>query len=330
MFRRLLIGLGALLLTLGSATPLAAQDANGEPLRVVTSFSILDDLVRHVGGDAVSTHALAPAGVDSHTFEPAPADIGTLVDADLVFAIGLDYEPWLDGLIASSGTGAPVILVSEHVTPLTFGEDHDEDRDGDHADEEHADDDDAGHDDHGHGAFDPHIWHDVTNAIIIVETVRDALVEADPDNAATYEANAAAYIAELEALDAWVMEQVATLPEDQRRLVTSHEALAYYANRYGFEMVGTVFGTLSTEAGDPAAADVARLVAEIQAQNVPAIFAENTSNPDLMEAVAAEAGVTLAPTLYTDALGPAGSGVESYVDLIRTNTESIVTALSGE
>lgn len=330
MFRRLLIGLGALLLTLGSATPLAAQDANGDPLRVVTSFSILDDLVRHVGGDVVSTHALAPAGVDSHTFEPAPADIGTLVDADLVFAIGLDYEPWLDGLIASSGTSAPVILVSENVTPLTFGEDHDEDGDGDHADEEHADDDDAGHDDHGHGAFDPHIWHDVTNAIIIVETVRDALAEADPDNAATYEANAAAYIEELEALDAWVMEQVATLPEDQRRLVTSHEALAYYANRYGFEMVGTVFGTLSTEAGDPAAADIARLVAEIQAQNVPAIFAENTSNPDLMEAVAAEAGVTLAPTLYTDALGPAGSGVESYVDLIQTNTESIVSTLSGE
>jgi ABC-type Zn uptake system ZnuABC Zn-binding protein ZnuA len=211
-----------------------------------------------------------------------------------------------------------VILVSDNVTPLTFGDD------------EHAVDDATGDDDLGHGAFDPHIWHDVTNAIIIVETVRDALVEADPDNAATYEANAAAYIAELETLDAWVMEQVATLPEDQRRLVTSHEALAYYANRYGLELIGTAFGSLSTEAGDPAAADIAALVAEIQAQNVPAIFAENTSNPDLMEAVAAEAGVTLAPTLYTDALGPAGSGVDTYVDLIRTNTEQIVTALSGE
>jgi ABC-type Zn uptake system ZnuABC Zn-binding protein ZnuA len=170
----------------------------------------------------------------------------------------------------------------------------------------------------------------VTNAIIMVEAVRDALVAADPDNAATYEANAAAYIAELDTLDAWVMEQIATLPEDQRRLVTSHESLAYYAHRYGLEIIGTAFGSLSTEAGDPAAADIAALVAGIQAQNVRAIFAENTSNPDLMEAVAAEAGVTLAPTLYTDALGPAGSGVETYVDLIRTNTDQIVAALSGE
>jgi ABC-type Zn uptake system ZnuABC Zn-binding protein ZnuA len=169
----------------------------------------------------------------------------------------------------------------------------------------------------------------VSNAVIMVETIRDALAAADPANAATYEANAAAYIAELEALDAWVMEQVAMLPEDQRKLVTSHESLGYFANRYGFELVGTAFGTLSTEAGDPSAAEIARLVAEIQAQGVKAIFAENTSNPDLMAAVAAEAGVALAPTLYTDALGEPGSGAETYIDLIRANTETIVTALSG-
>lgn len=345
MRRRAITWLAVLALSLSLNAPAPAQESAAEPLDVVTTFSILDDLVKNVGGEAIVTHALAGAGGDSHTYEPAPNDVATLAEADLVFAIGLDFEPWLDGIYESSGSGAPRIDVSEDVSLLSFDEGHADHGDDDHAhedeaghgeveaghdeDEDHSHEEDQDHAEDSHGEFDPHIWHDVTNAVIVVETVRDALVTADPANAALYEANAGAYIAELEALDAWVVEQVATLPEDQRKLVTSHEALAYYANRYGFELVGTVFGTLSTEAGDPSAADIARLVAEIQAQNVNAIFAENTSNPAVMEAVAAEAGVTLAPTLYTDALGDPGSGAETYIDLIRTNTEEIVTALSG-
>lgn len=318
----------ALALTL--STPATAQDADGQPLNVVTTFSILDDLVRNVGGEAIASQSLVGAGVDSHTYEPAPNDVATLGEADLVFAIGLDYEPWLDDLLESSGTSATRVTVSDNVALLSFEEGHDDAEGEDHADEAEAGSDDAGHEDEEHGEFDPHIWHDATNAVIMVETVRDALIAADPANTATYEANAAAYITELESLDAWVMEQVATLPAERRKLVTSHEALAYFAHRYGFELVGTAFGTLSTEAGDPSAAAIAGLVAEIQAQQVPAIFAENTSNPDLMEAVAAEAGVTLAPTLYTDALGQPGSGAETYLALIRANTETIVTALSGD
>lgn len=335
MLRRAMTWMAALVIATLSLGPTVMARETPDPLRVVSTFSILHDLVQNVGGDAIETHVLVGAGVDAHTYEPPPADVARVADADLILAIGLDFEPWLTDLLASSGTDATEVVVSERVPLLRFdgdqGHETEELEAGEGEDppdesEEAA----AGTAAPARGEYDPHSWQDVTNTIIVVETIRDALVAADPANAATYEANAAAYITELEALDAWVIEQVATLPEDQRKLVTSHETLGYYANRYGFEIVGTAFGTLSTEAGDPSAAAIARLVAEIQAQNVNAIFAENVSNPDLMEAVAAEAGVTLAPTLYTDALGAPGTGAETYIDLIRTNTNEIVTALSGE
>ncbi|MDQ3695735.1 MAG: zinc ABC transporter substrate-binding protein [Chloroflexota bacterium] len=331
MLRRALIWITAIGLFVSQGAPAETQaQESDQPLNVVTSFSILDDLVRQVGGEAIVTHPLVGAGADSHTYEPAPADVVTLAEADLVFEIGLGFETWLDGIYESSGSDAARIIVSEQVEPLGFDDGHHE---AEARDEEAADDlDDAAGDDqedHAHGELDPHIWHDVANAILMVETIRDALIETDPANAATYEANAAAYITELEALDAWVQEQVNSLAEDQRTMVTSHEALGYYAERYGLEIVGTAFGTLGTEAGDPSAADIADLVAAIRAENVNAIFAENVSNPAVMESIAAEAGVTLVPTLYTDSLGAPGSGVETYVDLMRANTTGIVTALAG-
>lgn len=181
---------------------------------------------------------------------------------------------------------------------------------------------------HGHGEYDPHIWHDPNNAMAMVEAIRDALVAADPANAATYEANTAAYLAELKALDAFVTEQVATLPEERRKLVTTHDTFGYFAERYGFEIVGTALG-ITTESSDPSAGEIAELVEQIRAAGVPAIFAENVSNPALMETIAREAGVTLAPTLFTGALGEPGSEAATYLDMVRYNVTTIVTALSG-
>ncbi|MDQ3413023.1 MAG: zinc ABC transporter substrate-binding protein, partial [Chloroflexota bacterium] len=286
MLRRAMIWITAIGLVASQGAPAETQaQESDQPLNIVTSFSILDDLVRQVGGEAIVTHPLVGAGADSHTYEPAPADVVTLAEADLVFEIGLGFETWLDGIYESSGSDAARIIVSEPVEPLGFDDGHQEDEEHDEAnheqeeheeehDEDAADDHDdeagEGHEGHEHGEYDPHIWHDVTNAILMVETIRDALADADPANAATYEANTAAYIAELEELDAWVQEQVSALPDDQRKLVTSHEALGYFANRYGFEIVGTAFGTLGTEAGDPSAADIAALVAAIEAENVNA------------------------------------------------------------
>jgi ABC-type Zn uptake system ZnuABC Zn-binding protein ZnuA len=321
MPRRLVIALFGLLLL--AAPPLAppslAQTPAGGPLQVVASFSILGDLVRRVGGDAVQVTTLIGPGVDAHTYDPAPADLVVLSEAEIVFENGLGFEPWLDGFYASAQPPGERIVVSEGITPREAGE-HQEEGDEDAAEGEAA---------REHGEFDPHVWHDVANAIVMVENIRDALVAADPARAELYEANAAAYIAELEALDAAIREQVATLPEERRKLVTSHDTFGYFADAYGFEVLGTGFGSLSTEVGDPSARDIALLIEAIEAAGVPAIFAENVANPDLMASIAAEAGVALAPSLYTDALGPEGSPGETYVGMMQSNVSTIVEALQG-
>ena len=314
---RVLAGLALVLLL--PITAAAQTPAAGEPLQVVASFSVLGDLVQDVGGDAVQVTTLIGPGVDAHTYDPAPADLVVLESADVIFENGLGFEPWLDRFFESAQPAGERVVVTEGITPRAIGE-HDEE--AEHEEEE-------GEEAHEYGEFDPHVWHDVANAIIIAGNIRDALVGADPAHAAEYEANAAATIADLEALDAWIREQVATLPEERRKLVTSHDTFGYFADAYGFAVLGTGFGSISTEAGDPSARDIAALVGEIEAAGVPAIFAENVANPDLMASIAAEAGVALAPTLYTDALGPAGSPGETYEGMMRSNVTTIVDALRG-
>jgi ABC-type Zn uptake system ZnuABC Zn-binding protein ZnuA/Zn/Cd-binding protein ZinT len=179
---------------------------------------------------------------------------------------------------------------------------------------------------HDHGEFDPHIWQDPNNGIVMAENVRDALVEADEENTAAYEGNAEAYIAELTELDDYIREQVATIPESNRILVTSHDTFGYFADEYGFEVMN-VLGSLSTEAADPSAGELAELIGEIQESGVPAIFTENITNPALVEQVASEAGVIVAPTLYTDALGQPGTAGETYLSMLRYNIDTITEAL---
>jgi zinc/manganese transport system substrate-binding protein len=255
-------------------------------------------------------------GVDAHTYDPAPADLVVLEGAAVVFENGLGFEPWLDQFYESAAPAGKRVVVTEGIEPR-------------HADEAHEEEHQEEDAEHEHGEFDPHVWHDVANTIVMVGNIRDALVEVDPANAAVYEANAAATTADLEALDAWVREQVTTLPEERRKLVTSHDTFGYFADAYGFQVLGTALGSLSTEAGDPSARDIAALIGAIEEAGVPVIFAENVSNPALMESIAAEAGVTLAPPLYTDALGEPGSPGERYEGLIRSNVTTIVDALKG-
>ena len=314
----ILLALGlAIIASLPTMTPVAAQTPTTEgPLQVVASFSILGDLVKNVGGDAVEVTTLIGPGVDAHTYDPAPADLVVLSKADVIFENGLGFEPWLDRFFASAQPSGARVVVTEGITPREAGADE-------HAGEAQLEEDGA----HEHGQFDPHVWHDVANAIVMVGNIRDALVAADPARAELYEANAAAYIAELKALDASIREQVGTLPPERRKLVTSHDTFGYFAEAYGFEVLGTALGSISTEAGDPSARDIATLITEIEDAGVPAIFAENVANPDLMESIAAEAGVALAPTLYTDALGPQGSPGATYIGMMQSNVTTIVDAL---
>lgn len=301
-----------------NAAPTGAPAAVATPLNVIATYSILGDLVANVAGDRVNLTTLVGPGSDPHVYQPTPRDSAALAGANLLFENGLEFESWLDDLFVAAGSQATRVVVTEQITLLAF--------DG-HAEgeEAHAEGEEAHADEHGE--YDPHVWQDVNNARLMVETIRDALVAADSANAEIYQANAAAYLAELEELDTFAQAQVATLPEERRKLVTNHDTFGYFADRYGFEVVGTALGA-STELSDPSAGAVAELIEQIRATGAPAIFTENTANPALMETLAREAGVTLAPTLFTDALGAPGSPGATYLEMIRFNVTTIVSALS--
>ncbi len=250
----------------------------------------------------------------AYVSDPATSEISEVLLDDMTVnrSFSLDATP---GRLTLAGLlNQPVLLQPAD------DDDHDHDHDDDH-------DHDHGHG-HTHGEYDPHIWHSVANARIMVQNITAALVAADPDNAATYEANATAYLGELGELEAFIQQEVAQLPAERRKLVTTHDTFGYFARDYGFEVVGTALG-ITTEAADPSAGEIAALVAEIQAAGVPAIFAENIANPRLMETIAQEAGVEIGPMLFTDALGEPGSGGETYIDMMRYNVTAIVAALKG-
>jgi ABC-type Zn uptake system ZnuABC Zn-binding protein ZnuA len=297
----------------GSSTP--AAGSTGAKLNVVATHSILGDLVRNVGGDLVEVRTLVGPGGDAHTFEASPSDGVALVEAALIFENGLAFEPWLDDLYVASGSGARRVVVTQGIE-LIPAEGAARAESGD----EHAAEDE-------HGEFDPHVWHDVANTMKMVEAIRDALAAADATNAASYTANADTYLAELKDLDGFVAARSGSLPAERRKLVTSHDTFAYFARRYGYEVVGTALGSATTESADPSAGEIAALVEQIKVAGVPVIFAENIQNAGVTEQIAEEAGVELGPSLYTDALGQPGSDGDTYMKMVRYNVESIVTAL---
>lgn len=308
----------------------------GEKLNVLATYSILGDVVQNVAGDQVNLTVIVGAGNDAHTFEPSPQDTIKLANADMVFENGLEFEGWLDKLYRSSRSTARRIVVTKGLDLIAMAghDDHKHDNKDHKHDHGHAHDHkhDHGHDhghahDHHHGEFDPHVWHDVKNVLHMVKVTRDALVDMDPANKEKYVANAAAYEKQLQELDDSILKQVEVLPKERRKLVTSHDTFSYFARRYGFVVVGTALGSVTTEASDPSAAQLAKLIESVKAAQVPAIFAENVANPRLMTRIAKEANVKLAPPLYTDALGEPGSKGDTYVGMMKYNVATIVSVL---
>ena len=310
--RVLMLVLGVLLFPMLAACGGEGEGSSEAAVEVVATYSILGDLVENVGGESVQLTTLVGPNGDAHTFEPAPSDNAELAEADVVFENGLGFEPWLDDLYESSGSEAERVTVTDDVETRPV------------AREEHGHG--EGEPGGGHGEVDPHAWHAVNNTVVMVESIRDALAEADPENAEAYERNAGEYISELEELDADVREQVDSIPEQNRILFTSHDTFGYFADRYGFG-VDTALASASTETGDPSAGETAELVEEIEKSGVPAIFGENVSDPGVMEGISAEAGVELAPPLYTDALGDPGSEGGTYVKMVRYNVSTMSEAL---
>ncbi|MCB0202845.1 MAG: zinc ABC transporter substrate-binding protein, partial [Anaerolineae bacterium] len=287
-----------------------ATPANGR-LKVIATTTIVGDVVRNVGGDAIDLTVLLSVGADPHGFEPAPADIAAVNSADLVFINGLELEHFLEPLLENAGGGAPIIAVSDGITPIDGTEEHEEDT-------SHADEDD-------HGGNDPHTWTDPNNVMVWVDNIQQTLSQLDPANEQSYAANATAYKAELQTLDGWIRGQVSRVSEDNRKLVTDHAVFGYFANQYGFEQTGAVIPGYST-LSEPSAQDVARLEDTLRSFGVRAIFVGNTINEALAQRVADDLAIQLVQ-IYTGSLSAADGPAASYLDYMRYNTEAIVNAL---
>ncbi|HBL11739.1 MAG TPA: metal ABC transporter substrate-binding protein, partial [Cyanobacteria bacterium UBA11162] len=279
------------------------QTINNKPNIVATS-TIIADWTEQVGGDEIELTGILKPGADPHVYEPVPADNIALEKADLILYNGYNLEPGLIKLMNSAGVKAKKFAVGEVVQPLDFNY-------------------------QGKKEPDPHVWGDAENAIKMVNAIRDRLIGISPKDEQEFTENAAQLTTELEQLDTWITQQIKTIPENQRQLVTTHDAFQYYARAYGLDVAGTLIG-ISTEE-QPSAQTVKTLSDSIKKAKVPAIFAETTINPALITTVAQEAGVKLAPQqLYSDSIGAPGSEGDTYVKMLVVNTRTIVEALGGK
>jgi zinc/manganese transport system substrate-binding protein len=297
LFRKFITQLAVLALCAAAATSHAA-----DKLPVLASFSILGDLVRVVGGDRVSVTTLVGPGEDAHVFEPKPLDAKNILQTKLLVTNGLGFEPWAQKLVKSAGYKGRSVVASQGVKPRTLPAEKG----------------------NSHTETDPHAWQDPTNVVIYVRNIAAALGQLDPAGASSYQANSEAYIKELQALDTWVKEQFATIPAGKRKVITSHDAFGYFGAHY---QVGFLAPQgISTEA-EPSAKEVAQLIRQIQREKIKAVFVENMSNPKLLAQLSKDAGVTLGPELYVDALSAAGGPADSYLKLMRHNVTRLVSGI---
>jgi zinc/manganese transport system substrate-binding protein len=289
-----------------AAAALAACGRDGEGasearITVVATTTHVGDFVRSVGRDRVGVHQILEPNSDPHGYEPRPSDARAVGDALVVFRSGGELDEWLDGLIENAGGDAHVVDLQNALS----------ERRGERDDER-----------------DPHWWQDPRNAATAVRAIRDALVEADPEGSGAYERNATTYLGRLRRLDESIAACIGKVPKEQRKLVTTHDALGYYARRYGVELVGALIPARSTQA-QPSAGDTARLVRQIERENVQAIFPESALDPKLERAVARETGARVGEPLWADALGPEGSDGSTYLDAMASNTQALVEGFSG-
>jgi zinc/manganese transport system substrate-binding protein len=290
-----IICLVAALVAFTSSNPSIAA----EKLKAVASFSILADLVKQVGGDHVDVTAIVGPDGDAHVFQPSPLDAKAVADAQLVVINGLGLEGWTARLIQSSGTKAPVVVASKGVKPLQ-GEGEEK------------------------GKADPHAWQSIANVKIYVANIRDGLISADPADKGDFEANAKAYLAQLDQLESEVKAAIASIPAKNRKIITTHDAFGYFARAYGMSFIAPQGVSTETE---PSAKDVAKIIRQIKAQHIPAVFLENISDDRLMQQIARETGAKIGDKLYSDALSKPGAGAATYVDMMHNNIAAFTKAL---
>ncbi|MGR7996709.1 metal ABC transporter substrate-binding protein [Xanthobacter sp. ZOL 2024] len=324
--RRLVLAAG-LAATLAGPLPAFAQSEAKLP--VVASFSILGDFVKNVGGDRIALTTIVGPNGDSHVYQPTPADAKALADAKVVVVNGLGFEGWMDRLVKASGTKAEVVVATKGITPRTrTAAEPQEDEDEHAGHDDHKDHDDHKGEAHGHhhGATDPHAWQSIANAKVYVANIRDGLIAADPAGKDAYTANAAAYIAKLNALEQEVKSAMAAIPAKQRRIITSHDAFGYFGEAYGVKLVAPEGVSTESEAS---AKDVARIIRQIKAEKIPAVFLENISDPRLMEQIAKESRARIGGELYSDALSDDKGPATTYILMMQSNVRALNSALGS-
>ncbi len=299
-----------LTLTMALLVAGAAVGAGTEKqVKVVASFSILGDMVKNVGGDRVSVTTLVGPNGDAHVYEPNPSAARAVSAADLVVVNGLGFEGWIDRLIQISGYKGPVVVATTGIKPREMSLKEKEEIGPSFG--------------HGH-LIDPHAWQDLSKGIIYVDNIAKGLISVDPAGASTYQANAAAYKAKLADLDRWVKGEFATIPQANRRMITSHDALGYLGAAYGIEILSPM--GVSTES-EPSAGGIAKLIRQIRKEKITAVFIENVTDPRLMQQVARESGISLGGELYSDALSNPDGPASTYLEMFRNNVAKIVAAM---
>ncbi len=266
---------------------------------VISSVSMIEDMVRNIAGDRVISKMIVPIGGDPHLYEPLPADAKLVASADLVFINGLTFEGWITELILNSGTKASMVTVTEGVNAISS--------------------------DIYKNSSDPHAWMDVTNGLVYIDNIKKSLIELEPTYAAEFEANYKTYKAKLEELDRYITQRIQEIPAKKRVLITSHDAFKYYGRKYGLQLEAIV--GVSTEA-QPETSDIIRISKAIKETEVPAIFIESTINPKLIKQIAVDNKVSIGGALYADSIGEKGSSGDSYIKMLKSNTDVIVDALA--
>lgn len=288
--------------------PVPTQDKSSG-IKVMAVESFLADIAQNVAGDRLVIETLIPEGLDPHSFEPTPKDVAKISDSDLLFINGAGFEAWLENIVENLPPDQIVVTASAGLVSRETEDNRDDSVQG-----------------HEH-EIDPHFWLDPNLVVTYVENIRDGLTKADPEGAEEYVANSDAYIQQLKELDVYIREKIKAIPGERRLIVTNHESFGYFADRYGFKVVGTIIHSVSS-GSTPSAQQLAALVDKMRSSGASAIFMETGSNPQLAEQLSKETGIKVVYDLYTHSISSADGKASSYIDLMKYNVDQMVTALS--
>jgi ABC-type Zn uptake system ZnuABC Zn-binding protein ZnuA len=303
------LAITALFLAACGSVPSTPESAS---IKVLASTTFLADIAQNVAGERAKVESLLPVGADPHSYQAAPSDVAKIVESKVLILNGVEYEHFMETLLQNAGGERVIVEATTGLTPRQIEE---------HEGEEHTE----GEEGHEHEAGDPHMWLDPNLVITYVENIRAGLSQADPEGAEIYKANAENYINQLKELDAWIAEQVSQIPADRKLLVTNHEAMGYFAERYGFEVAGSVIPSFSSDAA-PSAQEMAALVDEIKRLSVPAIFLDTADNDILAKQIADETGVMIVSDLHLESLTD-GAPAPTYIEMMKHNVSKIVEDL---